>query len=51
MILKVVNGKVELRKDNGLLVRTIAQRNAVSADLNDDESMVVVTLTDGKVEL
>ena len=50
-ILKINNGKVELRKDNGSLVRTIGNGDAISADLNSDQSLVVITTNKGKVEI
>ena len=50
-ILKVNNGKVELRKDSGSLIRTIGNGDAIDADLNDDGSLIVVTTVKGKVEL
>ena len=40
MILKLDGGKVELRKDNGSLVRTIVSSKAVDADLNNDDTLV-----------
>ncbi len=46
----VKSGKVELRKDTGSLIRTIAS-GATFADLNADQSLVLVTTTSGKVEL
>ena len=50
-ILKINNGKVEIRKDNGSLVRTIGNGDAISADINSDQSMVVITTNKGKVEI
>jgi hypothetical protein len=37
-ILKLNNGKVELRKDSGFLIRTIGNGDAVNADINNDDS-------------
>jgi len=50
-ILQIKNGKVEIRKDNGSLIRTIGFGDAVSADFNHDQSLVVITTIKGKVEL
>ena len=50
-ILKLNNGKVELRKDSGSLIRTIGNGDAVDADLNSDGSLILVTTVKGKVEL
>lgn len=48
-ILKINRGKVEIRKDNGILIRTIGSGDAVSADFNSDQSLVAVTTAKGKV--
>ena len=50
-ILKINRGKVELRKDNGSLIRTIGNGDAISADINTDQSLVVITTVKGKVEV
>ena len=50
-ITQIKNGKVEIRKISGSLVRTIGNGDAVSADLNSDQSLVVVTTIKGKVEI
>ena len=51
-IVLVKQGKVELRKSNGSLVRIVySGNNAISADLSADESKVLVTTANGKVEL
>jgi hypothetical protein len=50
-ILKINNGKVELRKDNGSLIRIIGNGDAVNADINDDGSLILITTVRGKVEL
>jgi hypothetical protein len=50
-ILKINNGKVELRKDNGSLIRTIGSGDAVNADICNDGSLILVTTVKGKVEL
>jgi hypothetical protein len=50
-IIKINSGKVELRKDNGSLIRTIGNGDAISADINSDQTLVVVTTVKGKVEV
>jgi len=50
-ILKLNNGKVELRKDSGSLIRTIGNGDAINADINNDGSLILVTTVKGKVEL
>ncbi|MEY4860305.1 MAG: hypothetical protein RL059_4 [Bacteroidota bacterium] len=50
-ILKINNGKVELRKDSGSLIRTIGNGDAINADINNDGSLILVTTIKGKVEL
>jgi hypothetical protein len=50
-ILKIVSGKVEIRKDSGSLIRTIGNGDAVDADFNSDQSLVLITTARGKVEL
>jgi len=50
-ILKINGGKVWNRKDNGSLVRTIGGGDAISADFNGDQSLVVITTVKGKVEI
>ena len=50
-ILKISNGKVELRKDNGSLIRTIGGGDAINADINNDGTLILVTTVKGKVEL
>ncbi|NCA77089.1 MAG: hypothetical protein EOM90_12220 [Alphaproteobacteria bacterium] len=50
-ILKINNGKVEIRKDNGALVRTIGNGDAIAADFNRDQTLVVITTVKGKVEI
>jgi flagellar hook assembly protein FlgD len=49
-IIQIKGGKIEIRKDNGALVRTIGS-DAVSATFNDDQSLVVITTSKGKVEI
>ena len=50
-ILKLNSGKVEIRKDNGSLVRTIGNGDAIAADFNSDQSLVAITTVKGKVEI
>ena len=50
-IIKTVNGKVELRKESGTLIRTIGNGDAVSAFFNTNQSLVVITTIKGKVEI
>ena len=50
-ILQIKSGKAEIRKENGTLVRTIGNGDAISADFNSDQSMVAITTVKGKVEI
>jgi len=50
-IVLVKNGKVELRNENGSLARTIGNNDAVSADFNNDQSLVVITTIKCKCEI
>ena len=50
-ILKISNGKVELREESGTIIRTIVSSNAVAADLNAKQDKVLITYSNGKVEL
>lgn len=51
MNIAIVNkGRVEIRKDNGILIRSFG-RDAVGANFNADQSLIVVVNTKGKVEL
>jgi hypothetical protein len=50
-ILQIKNGKVEIRKDTGSLVRSIGNGDAISADFNSDQSLVAITTVKGKVEI
>ena len=47
MISKIVNGKVELRKENGILIRTISTLGAGEVDLSQDEDQLLVTFASG----
>lgn len=51
MILKNNNGKLELHKENGSYVRTIASGKVLDGDLNNDDTLVLVLYEGGKVEL
>lgn len=50
-ILIIKSGKVEVRKDNGSLIRTIGNGDALTADFNQDQTLVVITTIKGKVEI
>jgi hypothetical protein len=50
-ILKLNNGKVEVRKDTGTLIRTIGNGDAVFADFNAAQTHVLITTAKGKVEV
>jgi hypothetical protein len=50
-ILQIKNGKVEIRKDNGSLVRVIGNGDALFADFNNNQSLVVITTIKGKVQI
>lgn len=50
-ILKINKGKVEIRKDNGTLIRTIGTGDAITADFNNTQTLVVITTIKGKVEI
>ena len=49
-LLKINQGKVELRKDTGSLIRIIGN-GAVNADISNDGSLILVTTVKGVVEL
>lgn len=50
-ILQIKSGKVEIRKSNGSLIRSIGNGDVVSADFNVDQSLLAITTVKGKVEL
>lgn len=50
-ILQVKSGKVEIRKDNGSLVRAIGNGDALTADFNSNQSLIAITTIKGKVEI
>jgi len=48
-ILKLENGKLELRKDNGSFIRTITSDGGKSGKFNGED--LLISLTNGKTEL
>ena len=50
-ILQIKSGKIEIRKDNGSLIRTIGNGDAIAANFNIDQSLIVITTVRGKVEI
>lgn len=50
-ILKLSNGKLELRNEYDSLIRTIVSSGIIDANLNNDASLVIITTDKGKVEL
>lgn len=50
-ILKIINGKLELRKPSGSLIRTIQSSGVINADINNDGSLIVITNDKGQVIL
>ena len=51
MILKIVNGRLDLLSDSGGRIRTIAQSNVIDAALSDDEKSVLITYNNGRTDL
>lgn len=51
IVLKLINGKVELYTISGSRIRTIVHNNAVYADINNSQNKILVTTSDGKVKL
>lgn len=49
-ILQIKSSKIEIRKNNDSLVRTIGNGDAISAYFNGDQSLVVITSIKGKFE-
>lgn len=47
MILKIVNGRLDLLSDSGGRIRTIA----IDAALSDDEKSVLITYSNGRTDL
>lgn len=50
-IVLIKGGKVEIRKENGLFMRTIGNGDAVFANQNEKGDPIVTTTTNGKVEI
>jgi len=46
MILKIVNGRLDLLSDSGGRIRTIAQSNVIDAALSYDEKSILITYGD-----
>ena len=44
MILKIVNGKLDLLNDHGGKLRTIAEKNVVDAALSNDEKQILIPI-------
>lgn len=51
MQVRVVNGRVELRKDNGILVRVVGYSNAIHAEFHPTKFLLLILSETGKVEL
>ncbi|WP_454959073.1 hypothetical protein [Capnocytophaga sputigena] len=51
MILKIVNGRLDLLSDSGGRIRTIAQSNVIDAALSDDEKSILITYSNGRTDL
>jgi len=50
-ILKIVNGKLELRKPNGALIRILQSSGVINADIRTDGSLIAITTDKGQVVL
>jgi len=50
-ILKITNGKLELRKSSGSLIRIIQSSSVINADINKDGTLIVITNDKGQVIL
>ena len=50
-LLIIKNGKVEIRKESGTLVRTVGNSDAIAAGFNSDQTLIVITTVKGKVEI
>ncbi|MDT3403441.1 hypothetical protein [Mucilaginibacter terrae] len=44
------SGKVELRKESGLLIQTLGNGHAIDANLNQIGALILLTLDSGMVE-
>ena len=51
MQVKVVNGRVELRHNNGILIRVVGYSNAMHAELHPVKKIVLIITENGKLEL
>lgn len=51
MQVKVVNGRVELRKSNGILIRVVGYSNALYAELNPAKDAILIITETGRLEL
>ena len=51
MQVKVVNGRVELRHNNGILIRVVGYSNAIHAELHPVKKIVLIITENGKLEL
>ena len=51
MILKLDGGRLELKGQTGNHIRTLASSNVVDADINSTNTLIVITFSNGKVEL
>lgn len=51
ILLKISNGKVEIRKTNGSFIKTLVSKGAVNAQLNEDQSLALITLSSGRAEI
>jgi hypothetical protein len=50
-ILQIKNGKIDIRRDSGSLIRTIGTGNAIAADFNSNQTLIAITTDKGKVEI
>jgi hypothetical protein len=51
MQVKVVNGRVELRRNNGILVGVVGYSNAMHAELHPTKNILLIISETGKLEL
>lgn len=51
MQINVVNGRVEIRQENGVLIRVVGYSNAMHAEFNDSKNMLLILSDTGKVEV
>jgi hypothetical protein len=50
-IVRINKGCVDLYENNGLLVKTIGNNNALDADINKEGSLILITTKSGSAEL